>query len=220
MTTLVSTSLIGLEEVQRAALVQLFDNLNSEIAKMEEFFYQRDLDFFTRMGRDASEVTRIELEQVAPENFYTGHVPSLIEAPITSYPNVAALCTLATPAAGSESIDQGSAYRNVLYVEIMAKSEVDAQEANSRALRMAEAAHRCIMRDQTLGGIVNGFEGDPSGQPGDVFVRKEKTGYGQRWFWQGVRLEYAVRKEAVNPPSSTGSVLRTGIPEGLGIDQA
>jgi len=29
---------------------------------------------------------------------------------------------------------------------------------------------------------------------GDVFVRREKTNIGDRWFWQGGSLEYVVSK--------------------------
>lgn len=216
MSTLINTTIVGLEEMQRAALIQLFDGINDALDAQESFMADRDAEFAAALGRD---YVALELEHVLPENFYTGHVPSLIKAPIDKYPNVCAMTTQATPAPGTETIDQGEAYRMILYVEVMAKSMVSSSEVNSRVARMAEAANACIMRDSTLGGRIFGFETAPTVLLGDVFARREKTSYGPEWFWQGARMEYTVRKEA-GYPSSAGSIFRSGsIPEGLDIDQ-
>lgn len=205
--SLINNSNFGMEEVQRAILLQIFEVLPVALAEQESFGNDQDAVFFAALGRDMIETT---LEPIAPENFYVGHVPSLIHAPVDSYPNVAVIVPQTTPASGTESIDQGEAYRNAVFVDVMCKSLTDEQEVNRRIIRTTEAVNRCVMRDQTLGGIVTaGFESAPQALIGDVFTRREKTSYGQHWFWQGARLEYAVRKESVNPPASTGSIFRT-----------
>lgn len=195
MSTLLFTPTIGLEEVQRAALFQIFDHLNASISSVESFFAQSDQEFARRTQRDL-QLTVLEIVQ--PANFHEGHIPSLINAPIDAYPNVAVVCSTATP---SDGLDQLDAYVDRLFIDSMVKSPTEA-EVNRRNLRMVEAVNASVMRDQTLGGLISGFESAPSVIVGDVFTRRERTAYGDQWYWQGARLEYTVRKYAERPVSS------------------
>jgi len=214
MPTIIQNTLVGLEEVQYAAWRQLFDGLNTAIDDVAAYFTPNDLEVWELQGNDPLEFIPVVVENVDPQNFYRGHVQSLVRnAPIDRFPNCCVFTTQATPATNSQSLDQLEAYRDTLIVEIMTKSEKDEQEVNRRALRTAEAVNITLQRDTTLGGIIHGFDSAPSVIVGDVFIRKETTAYGPEWFWQGVRLEYAVRKEA-ELPSSEGSVFRT-----IDIDQ-
>lgn len=215
MTTLVNTPILGLEFIQRGAVLLLAKNLNPTIEEIAATMDISDQEFATAMGRTYVPTV---VEPIEMENFYEGHRPSLIEAPIEKYPNVAAWTVEAVPSAESAELDHQSSYINMLYVEVMVKSEVDEEEVNRRVARTAESVHACILRDPTFGGILQGLDGDPTVRLADVFVRRERTSYGDRWFWQGARLEYAVRKEAVLPSSSTGSIFRSGPPQ-YEIDQ-
>lgn len=206
MSLLVDQGTTGLEEIQREARYVLMDNLNDAIDQVESYWVPKDEALALRLGIDYVPTV---LERVAPENFHEGHRPSLINAPIEQYPNVAAMCFRATPSAESAAYDQMESYRDVLWVEVMVKSEVSEEECNRRVQRMATAVNLCMMSHTTLNGIVSGMDTAPTTNVSDLFKRKEKSGYGQDWFWQGARLDYTVRKEAVNPPSSTGSFFRT-----------
>lgn len=217
MTTLVHTPLLGLEDVQRQALYTLLNNLNEVIEEIEAAFEASDREYADRLGRPYEPTT---LEQVDNENFHEGHTPSLISSPVEGYPNVAVMAYRATPSPTDAQYDHQTVYLNQLVIDAMVKSIDSEEEVNRRARRMTEAVNVCIMRNQNLNGIVQGFDGAPSIRISDVFTRKERTAYGPEWFWQGSRLEYVVRKEAVhNPPSSSGSIFRTPQPQ-FDIDQA
>ena len=208
MTTLMTNTLIGVEEVQLAVWNRLFDGLNTALSDVATYFEDLDEDVWEKTGNDPLDFVPTELEEVEPENFYLGHVQSLVrDAPITKFPNCCVFTTQAVAAANAQQLDQLEAYRDSVSVEIMVKSSASEQEVNRRALRTAEAVNITLQRDITLGGKIYGFENAPTVIIGDVFIRKETTAYGPEWYWQGVRLEYAIRKEA-ELPSSEGSVIR------------
>lgn len=220
----------GLEVIQRGAFTVLYKQLNTFIGECEAAWEQSDLDFAEMTGVNYVPTT---LERVEPENFHAGHTPSLIGAPVDQYPNVVAMCYRATPGPGTEQYDHQSKYRASLIVETMVRGIPDppnndlnspeslaaAAMVNSRAQRMVEAVHVCLMANPTLGGVVSGFDGDPTSSVTELFTRKEKTAYGPHWYWQGGRIEYAVRKEA-SLASTHGPNFRSATYEGLEIDQA
>lgn len=205
--SLVETATTGLEEIQRQVFFKLFEDMNDTILVIAERMDTSDEEFATRTGRPYVQTV---IEPVEPANFYEGHRPSLITAPIEDYPNVSVMATRSAPTPESDLLDHGASYRDSIIVEIMAKAIEDEETVNRRIHRLAQAAHVCLMRDQTLNGVVSGFDTTPSVAISDVFTRKEQTGYGPNWFWQGARLEYAVRKEAGHfPSSSSGSIFQS-----------
>jgi len=204
--TLVSEPILALEAIQREAFRVFFDQLNGAIDQIADFMAPRDEALAAHVG---SEYVPTVIEHVAPENFYEGHRPSLISAPVTAYPNLAVWAVRSVPAPESAQLDQISVSRTLLYVECMVKSAADEGEVNRRILRTVEAVNLCVMSNPTLNGIVNAADSEPSVTISEVFTRKETTAYGPHWFWQGARLEYAVRKEAALPSSSSGSIFRT-----------
>jgi small nuclear ribonucleoprotein (snRNP)-like protein len=196
-------STIGLEETQRAALVRLFRHLNSAIVERQALKETEDVALADFLGRA---YVPVELEQIDPENFYEGHRPSLIRAPINKYPNVAVWAVRATPHPESARSDHTDIFNVLLFVEIMCKSIDDEETVNKRTVRTVEAVNAVMTDDKTLGGVVTGFDDDVSPSMSDVFTRKEKTTYGDLWFWQGARLEYVVRKDAIRYlPSGSSS---------------
>lgn len=224
MTTLALNPTFGLGAIQRAALTQIFTDLNDVIDEINDEKIPEDIDFETFLGRDNP--TGTETEHILPGNFHEGHRPSLIKADIDKYPNCCVWTVRAVPAGESANSDHTSIYNNLLYIEVMVKAnpDEDEEDVNRRIERTAEAVHICMSRDLSLGGKVSGLSSEPSVNLSDVFVRRERTSTGPQWFWQGARLEYAVRKDAVMPSSTPGSIFRANSPSVLlegdgGIDQ-
>jgi hypothetical protein len=206
MNTLVHTPLLGLEDIQRQAVYVLMGELNTVLVEVQGAFADSDRDFAAKMNRPYEPTT---LEMVEDQNFHEGHTPSLINSDIDGYPNVSVMAYRAAPSPADAQYDHQTIYLDQLVIDTMVKSITSEEEVNRRARRMTEAVNICLMRNQTLNGIVQGFDSSPTIRISDVFTRKERTSYGPEWFWQGSRLEYAVRKEAVHASLA-----------GLNIDQA
>lgn len=204
--SIVAEPVLGLEQIQRATLVVLMDGLNNALDQVNTWMASSDSAMATRFGVPYAPTT---IEHIEIANFYEGHRPSLIKAPIDKYPNCSTWAVRATPTADSASNDQLGIFRDLIYVEVMVKSADNEEEVNRRMQRTVEAVNICVMNNQSLNGVVHGLDTDPTVNISDVFTRKERTSYGPEWFWQGARLEYAVRKEAVYPSSSPGSFFRT-----------
>lgn len=205
MATLSDTPILGLEIVQRQALFMLMDNVNPVLEEVNFFMQELDEELADKTGVPFVPTT---VEEIAPQNFVEGHRPSLISAPLENYPNCAVWAVRAQPTPGSNDFDQLSVHSDVIYIEIMVKSIESEEMVNRRIHRTTEAVHIVMNQDRTLNGTVSGYLTDPVIDISDVFTRKGRTSYGQHWFWQGARLQYSVRKEAVYPPSSTGSSFR------------
>ncbi len=227
---LVDLPTAAIEQVQRGALLLLHETLNDMLVEMQPKWQASDMEFATMMGWDYEEII---LEPVENENFYEGYRTSLLEAPRYKYPNVACMCGQAGPGPGTELYDHQEIYRLPLVVEVMVKASPDEGETvcNKRAERMADAALMCMTRDPTLGGVVSGWITAPTVRLTELTSRKDREGtgksqrasYGSTWYWQGARLEFAVRKEASwSRSTSTGAIepFRTASYEGLDFDQA
>lgn len=195
MTTLTDSPTIGLEMIARQGLIVLMETLNDELVTQEEIWKPRDEELAEKRGIDFAEIT---LEPVQPENFYPGHKPSLIEAPLDGYPNVTVEADAAGPST-SDLLDQAATYGVSLYVEFMVKSVESEEEVSARAQRMLDAINVCMLSNRTLRGVVLEIGDTPNVAVADVFVRKAETSYGDKWFWRGGRLEYAVEKIAAMP---------------------
>jgi hypothetical protein len=199
----------GLEQVQRAAFLKLFDNLNDAIQAVQTNWDTSDSTLAAHTGRT---YTPLVIEQIAPENFHEGHRPSLIKAPIDNYPNISIYGVRATPNPESALHDHKNVWNNLLFIEVMCKSTSsdaedppDAEEiVNRRLVRTCEAVHAVMDDNPTLGGVVTGYEGDLSMSISDVFTRREQTHYGPVWYWQGARLEYVLRKDSVLRSAAPG----------------
>lgn len=224
MTTLVDTSLVGLEDIQRGAFLRFLENINDYIAEIELRWHEKDEDVVDRINEllppeaDLIVYEPTTLERIQAQNVHEGHWPSLIVAPVDRYPNLAVMAYRATPTPDSASLDHGTVYADNLRVEVMVRAGNE-EEANRRAQRTAEAAVSCLMADTSLGGVINGFQSEPTVELSNVTTRREKVKghYGSEWFWQGARITCAVRKESVVPsPDPTGSFFRAASPD---IDQ-
>lgn len=220
---------LGLERLQREAFLILFSKLNEEQALLNQAWATLDTALSTATDR---EFDPIVLEPIEAHNFHMGHRPSLIEAPIQRYPNVSVMAYQSRPESGSQ-IDQMANISNRLFVECMVKSplyETTTEEAsdgqveaervvNARIQRLTDAANNVIQNNGTLNGTISQISQYPSVLVSDVFVRRENTAYGQKWLWQGSRLEYEISRLAHITEST--STLGTGFVnrEGFDVDQ-
>jgi len=182
---------LGTELIQRQALLVLFNDLNNMITQMNDTWAEEDDEFWSALSRGNQEWF---VEEIADENFYAGNIPSLIDAPIDNYPNIATICYTATPPISTD--DDGELYNNLLAIEVMVKSINSEQEVNSRIMKTLDAIHLTFMdslENRTLYNTVPRLNA-PRQAVGDVFVRRERTSVGERWYWQGGVLEYVVNK--------------------------
>ena len=208
------TPSVGLEVIQRAAFIRMYQHLNDAIDAVEQKWNVSDaaLNEFLDLPADP-----IVVEAIDPTNFYEGHRPSLIKASIDRYPNVSMYGVRSTPHPESALSDHTTIYNNLLYVEIMCKATDAEGEGilNKRLLRTCEAANQVMIDDATLNGVVTGMDEDLSLNVSDIFVRKEKTSYGPEWLWQGARLEYVLRKDSVIPGATVAGSDFASLPSGM-----
>ena len=101
--------------------LRLFDHLNDAIddARGELGRQRRGV----RQITSGEPYVPVVIEPIANTNFYEGHRPSLIQAPIAKYPNVLRLGSArdAAPGVGSCS-DHTDVCNNLLFIEVMCKS--------------------------------------------------------------------------------------------------
>lgn len=217
MPTMVGSPTLGMERVAREALIILIETINDALPEQDDYWAPLDEELADLRGVDYAPIT---LEPVDLTNFYLGHQPSLIKAPVERYPNISVMADHAGTE-GDNDYDQGEAYGLRVWVELMAKSVTGEEEVNARIQRMTDAVNICMVSNPTLRGTIHGYDGPPSADIGEVFTRKERTTYGAEWFWQGARLEYRVRKEA-QMPSGDGAHIASRSPSNLAgydIDQ-
>jgi hypothetical protein len=176
---------LSLELVGKRALSVLKDNLNTELDAQYTLWQTIDSSLGYPLVRN---------EYVRPENFYHGHRPSLIDAPVDKYPNVCSMAWQATPEV--ERLDEMNKYQIILFIESMCKSVEDEEELNSRVQRMTDAIHTCFMKNKSLGGTTVRLGDTPRATLSEIFVRPEIRGHGDRFLWQGSRLEYSIEKYA------------------------
>lgn len=200
----------GLEGVEREAFITLFENLNAEIDSVETYWDAKDEELAElRQTR----LVPTYLERIERDNFHLGHKPSLIEAPLNEYPNVAVMAAESSPA--SDQPDQYDILTNLLIVEVMVKSptvipagsqgqtltdqeradlHVAEEVVNRRCKRTTDAVLTVLRRDLTFGGTIPPLKGPPTSVVSDVFIRREKPGQGPIWFWQGSRIEWEIER--------------------------
>lgn len=200
------TSEVQLERIARAAIKILYDGLNTEIAAQNSTWgatanWWDDASFWTSIGQETRSIT---VETIQADNFYVGHVPSLIDAPIDRYPNV---CALAYSGDIIPSTDDWSEqYAVMLAVEIMVKAECDATKpdqaadrlaaelVNARTHRTLAAVKKVLEADRNFKQLVPRVSNTPNEVVTNVFVRREERGHGPRWFWQGARLDFRIQQ--------------------------
>jgi hypothetical protein len=191
----------GMEQIARAMLLQLVANLPTAITTEANDWTQRDVDLEAVLQQGIT--LPITVEQIATNRMYLGHRPSLIEAPVDFYPNLAVMVD--GSAAGPDlGLDQVFSMRDTAFIEVMVKagpydqddhSGVGEDLVNRRIQRTVNAVVNVFdTGPRTLGGLVQEIPDPASVRISDVFVRRDEKSRGPRWFWQGARIDYAVSK--------------------------
>jgi len=195
--SIITSASFGLERIARETLILLIDSVNSNIVSIQTEWDSLDSELATKRSVAHTPVT---IEPIELENFHLGHKPSLIEAPVDKYPNIAVFADRAKT--HLDQPDQLHIYLDNMYIELMCRAtedeqteELEAEELlNRRVLRTVDAVNNTILSDRTLNGLVQEIPNPPDASISDVFLRSERVGTGKMWFWQGARIEYQVTK--------------------------
>lgn len=186
----------GLEELQFAAFEVLVNDLNAEIAVVEDLREALDQRQAELRGVGYQPVT---VEEIETDHFYPGHTPSLIldSTPIDSYPCVTVMAYAMDPEAFDAQADQFMAQRDRIYIETLVKASPNEGElvCDKRVKRTIDAIHRVLAANQTLNGAAFGI-GTPRVNISEVFTRPRSDDDDTDWFWQAGRIEYGVTKFA------------------------
>lgn len=194
-------TLIGFEPLSRAVRILLLHELNDEIDAQSERWRQAD-SALQQLGLDPG-VGQVTVPHVPVANLHEGPHKALIEAPVEQFPNVSAAAYMAVPSA--EQFDQFDKNDLTLFVESMAIAGPVAagQEVayetivHRRIQRMTEAVAAVIRRSGTLYGTVNPIQMPPRGGVGNSsWLKRDKKGTGDRYLWQGSRLQYTLQRSA------------------------
>jgi hypothetical protein len=190
----------SMERLGREVVLIMADQLNAEIAAQEAAWFSLDQEYASQLGTG---ITNITIEQIPTSHMYLGHVPSLINAEISRYPNLSVMAFESQPG-GDVSIDLYHSTVATLYIEVMCKSGPYAANdvspspgedlVNRRTQRTIDAVVAVMNRNQTLNGLVQRISSAPSIVISDVFGKHEHRDRGPRFWWQGGRLEYRVER--------------------------
>lgn len=192
---------IGAEELQLAIYTELFQNINAYLATEQTTGQVRDGALASLNGRVLVPVT---LELFDPANMHYGHRPSMIEAPVESYPSFAVACYSATAEGSSSQNDEVDIFNLRCAVECIVKSGPfgpddavgDGEDIVDRRIkRTAEAIHSVIGDSESPGGKFLPADLPPTVNWGDIFARDGNSD-NERYYWQGVRMEYIFKKFA------------------------
>jgi hypothetical protein len=206
-----STPTIGGDEemVQRAAIVQIFKNLNEAVQYEEGIWAARDMAFAEEMER---KFTPVNIELPKSDSFYTGPRPSLVESPSNYWPSITARCNGGRSASPADQLDTIDVVVVDLFIEVLCKAgPVNQEELHQRAgieadgsvdaqvQRLTAAVQGCIARDKTLGGVVQWIDRPPTVKPSIPFARPGTgpKGSGPYFVFQGKQLLYTIVKQAL-----------------------
>jgi hypothetical protein len=208
--TLLLGAEIGLERISHAAIVLLMANLETELTNEDAKWDTLDQDFALLRGVDYVGCTS---DVPLSENFYKGHRPSLIEAPPSRYPNVAAIAYRSV-----KSTDQGDQYYGhaiSLGIEAMVidgpypqnadgSFDTDGEDLiNRKSTRMMEAINAVFVKNRTMGGIIEEINDPPSTLVSECMRKRGEKGHNDVYYWQLCRLDYTIPKvSSINPSVS------------------
>lgn len=183
----------GLERFQREVLILLHESVNDEIFAQMDAWDALDEEYARIFGQRND---RLIVEPIRDDNFYDGHRPSLIDAPIDRFPNISAMAFQADPGGPGSGTDQTEDFMRRLYIETMCRSDpapADVvgyeQQVNKRIQRTTDAVLNVIMSNRRLRETTFPLGLTPSVRITEVFAGRTEKGSGDRFLWQGSRIE-------------------------------
>ena len=191
----------GLEMLSRQACLILAANINAALTDQETIWAADDIAFAAIIP---SVLVPVVLERFSAANIVPGHRPSLIDAPLSRYPNISCMAYASRP--GIEQMDQVDSLACTLQIEAMVKAGPYAVDdtsgigeglCDSRIQRTTDAIHSVFQGNKTLNGHVQEFTIPPEVDISPVFVKPDQDDpNGTRWFWQGVHMAYTIYRNA------------------------
>lgn len=199
--SILTDSSTGLERLGREVVMILHSDLNDELEAMEAEWGPYDEEYASVVHKLYNPTS---LERIEDGRFYLGHVPSLIDAPIEAFPNIAVMGYQAQNS-GADTIDLYYGVSVSIFIEIMCKSgpypdinvavsDAGEETVNRRTTRTTDAVVSVISRHPTLNGLVHPIQTAPNVTIFDVFKRHQNRDRGPLFFWQGSRIEYRVTR--------------------------
>jgi hypothetical protein len=195
--------------IERAALMQVVLHLEDECKRQETIWTQRDQVYAQALGSAGVkyQAVGVHIERIAPQNFFIGARPSLMQSSSDFWPSVTSRCAVVGPSRGADA-DQFDTLDCQLSLEILCKAGpvnqddlrrqpgIDAEgEVNRQVHLLSAAVHMCIRRDPTFGGRVQTLQRPPTKNSGLPFAlpgdNRERTG--PYWIYMGRRLRYTVQ---------------------------
>jgi hypothetical protein len=205
---------LGLEEAQAAAVVQIFDNIDSCLTRQSQAWDPLDQKLAQHLS---VRYRRTVLERPPRGCIYPGVRGGVLDMPWDRFPALSVMADSATPRAESSQFDQStSTYAINLYVEGMIRSDpfnMDDREervfhegaVDRRAKRTINAVVECVELDPTLGGAVLPLPAPAAGQTDPFTLQghdpRDKT---KKRVFSAIRINwtldtYTVRLDAQQP---------------------
>lgn len=187
----------GLEQLQRACLEILHDNLNTTLATTEATWAPRDVAYFASMNQIPRVIT---LEPIQDANFFSGLKPSLIERGPDFFPSVSVMA-FGSGSGGDTALDEGYGVADRLAIETLCKAGFYPDNdltgegetiVNARIQRTTDSILSVLAHNRTFNGLVAHMTDTPSVLISEVFaVYEERSG---RWYWQGSRIDLIITR--------------------------
>lgn len=176
-----------LEEVARDLLVVMKENVNDAIDTVWTEMALEDAAFYATLGQGVPDTPKLY-----PVSFYLGHHPTILEHPITDYPNITAV-SYEHSSVGDLGADQYEVTGSRAYVEAMVVHE-DESTVNRLAWRYAKALHRVVAWYKTLEDAkIEAINLSPEVMVSNAAARRVEEFRDDIIYIQGCRLEYVFR---------------------------
>lgn len=194
----------GAEQIARAAMLQIVQNLEAQCEVQEGLWAQRDRDWARAMGIPfaPTRITRVE-----SDSFFLGAQPSLVageNSRFDRWPAITVRVANRTPMPDIAQADQYDKMYLQLVVEVLARAGPFQQDPlddrgtsdqiDRQYQRLADAVLACINLDRSLNASVLPIQRPPAITPSLPWVRKEDKGAGSFLLFQAAELAWIIEK--------------------------
>jgi hypothetical protein len=179
---------IQLEEVARALLLTLKNDLPTHLGEVADEMQAADVQYYTaELGLPVPETPL-----PGPLQYLEGHYPSILDWDVSAFPVLTAMAYEHSLDPAGLDADQVEPMGSATYVELFA-SDTDEGTLSRRSWRYAKALHRCVARNPTLGGVVEPITTTPDVFVSNAVTRRVSEFTDEVIYIQAARLEYTFR---------------------------